>query len=81
MQMDVAPGEIIMEQGAEGDNLYVIESGLCEVLIQGKGVVHRYDNEGSFGELALMYNAPRAATVQGPRRPPCLHLHARAMLG
>lgn len=26
-------------------------------------VVFTYDNEGSFGELALMYNCPRAATV------------------
>jgi len=25
--------------------------------------VASYDNKGSFGELALMYNAPRAATV------------------
>jgi hypothetical protein len=26
-----------------------------------------YDNKGSFGELALLYNMPRAATVQvGP---------------
>lgn len=23
----------------------------------------RYDNKGSFGELALMYNTPRAATI------------------
>lgn len=26
--------------------------------------VASYDNAGSFGELALMYNMPRAATVQ-----------------
>jgi cAMP-dependent protein kinase regulator len=26
--------------------------------------VSSYDNAGSFGELALMYNMPRAATVQ-----------------
>ena len=25
--------------------------------------VHQYDNAGSFGELALMYNTPRAATI------------------
>lgn len=25
--------------------------------------VGRYDNHGSFGELALMYNTPRAATI------------------
>ena len=26
--------------------------------------VHTYDNSGSFGELALLYNMPRAATIQ-----------------
>lgn len=26
-------------------------------------LVHTYDNRGSFGELALMYNQPRAASV------------------
>ena len=26
--------------------------------------VMTYDNKGSFGELALLYNMPRAATVQ-----------------
>jgi len=26
--------------------------------------VHTYENSGSFGELALLYNMPRAATVQ-----------------
>ena len=32
--------------------------------IDGEEVkVASYDNKGSFGELALMYNAPRAATV------------------
>lgn len=31
----------------------------------GKQVlVHTYNNKGSFGELALMYNMPRAATIQ-----------------
>lgn len=25
--------------------------------------VGKYDNKGSFGELALMYNTPRAATI------------------
>jgi cAMP-dependent protein kinase regulator len=26
--------------------------------------VHTYDSSGSFGELALLYNMPRAATIQ-----------------
>lgn len=31
-------------------------------------LVGGYDNSGSFGELALMYNMPRAATVQVPKK-------------
>jgi len=27
-------------------------------------LVFTYDNVGSFGELALMYNTPRAATIK-----------------
>jgi len=27
-------------------------------------LVGKYDNTGSFGELALMYNMPRAATIK-----------------
>lgn len=29
-----------------------------------KKLVGKYDNVGSFGELALMYNMPRAATIE-----------------
>uniref|UniRef100_A0A1I8JP85 cAMP-dependent protein kinase type II regulatory subunit n=1 Tax=Macrostomum lignano TaxID=282301 RepID=A0A1I8JP85_9PLAT len=49
------PGEKVITQGEDGDNFYVIESGVYDIY---------YDNKGSFGELALMYNAPRAATIQ-----------------
>ena len=34
------------------------------VVIDGKDtLVGNYENTGSFGELALMYNMPRAATI------------------
>jgi hypothetical protein len=42
----------------------VLVKGLCEVLIDGVGKVHQYDNVGAFGELALMYSSPRAATIR-----------------
>ncbi|KOB74963.1 cAMP-dependent protein kinase R2 [Operophtera brumata] len=53
------PGEYIIRQGDDGDNFYVIENGCFDVL-----VVHTYEGSGSFGELALMYNMPRAASVR-----------------
>eukprot|EP00160_Parvularia_atlantis_P014345 Unigene3514_Nuclearia_a/m.10736 Unigene3514_Nuclearia_a/g.10736 ORF Unigene3514_Nuclearia_a/g.10736 Unigene3514_Nuclearia_a/m.10736 type:complete len:340 (-) Unigene3514_Nuclearia_a:405-1424(-) len=56
------------DQGAPGDNFYVVESGTFDVFVQ-KGdkpavKVVDYSAGASFGELALMYNAPRAATVR-----------------
>ncbi|XP_043079621.1 protein kinase, cAMP-dependent, regulatory, type II, alpha, B [Puntigrus tetrazona] len=63
----VKPGECIINQGDDGDNFYVIERGVFEIVIQKDGVsrcVGCYDHKGSFGELALMYNTPRAATIR-----------------
>eukprot|EP01043_Picozoa_sp_COSAG02_P010656 COSAG02_NODE_379_length_23528_cov_140.781510_12_plen_1640_part_00 len=58
-------GEDVITQGADGDNFYIIDRGVLEVFLQGvQGPVKRYDNVGSFGELALMYSQPRAATVR-----------------
>ncbi len=40
--------------------------GVYDIEVQKDGVgccVGQYDNKGSFGELALMYNTPRAATI------------------
>ena len=56
------PGHVIIKQGDEGDNFYILHEGECEFFVSG-------DSKGkagpgtSFGELALMYNSPRAATV------------------
>lgn len=55
-------GSNIITQGEEGDNFYVVDSGSFDVLVHGRKVVEVHDG-GSFGELALMYNTPRAATV------------------
>jgi len=60
------PNEKVIIQGDDGDNFYVIDSGTYDiyVVVDGKDkCVGSYDNTGSFGELALMYNMPRAATI------------------
>ncbi|XP_044070256.1 cAMP-dependent protein kinase type II-alpha regulatory subunit-like isoform X2 [Siniperca chuatsi] len=62
----VKPQEHIIDQGDDGDNFYVIEKGVYDIFVQKDGLsvcVGKYDNKGSFGELALMYNTPRAATI------------------
>lgn len=65
--IEVKEGEEIIKEGDEGDNFYVIESGIYEVWRRenDKNVLIRsYIDEGNFGELALMYNVPRTATVR-----------------
>lgn len=59
-------GDEVIRQGEEGDLFYVIEEGQCDVAIDGVGKVAEIDGGGGrdfFGELALLYNSPRAATV------------------
>lgn len=36
--------------------------GVFDIVVSGT-CVGQYNNKGSFGELALMYNTPRAATI------------------
>uniref|UniRef100_A0A3Q0SPZ2 cAMP-dependent protein kinase type II-alpha regulatory subunit n=1 Tax=Amphilophus citrinellus TaxID=61819 RepID=A0A3Q0SPZ2_AMPCI len=61
-ELKVKPQEHVIDQGDDGDNFYVIERGVYDIVVSGK-CVGQYDNKGSFGELALMYNTPRAATI------------------
>ncbi|CAH8542549.1 unnamed protein product [Heterobilharzia americana] len=62
----VLPGEKVITLGEDGDNFYVIEKGVYDIIVKvgdEEKTVGKYDNKGSFGELALMYNTPRAATI------------------
>ncbi|CAG8065859.1 unnamed protein product [Penicillium salamii] len=64
----------VISQGDAGDYFYIVEKGNFDIYIHSSGSVQSgpegLGNKvastgpgGSFGELALMYNAPRAATV------------------
>lgn len=62
MQLDiVAAGTVVIKQGETGDFFYVLEEGQVSFAVDGTHV-----GQGgpgcSFGELALLYNCPRAAT-------------------
>ena len=51
----------IIQQGEVGDYFYVVEDGQVSFSVDGKHV-GSCSRGGSFGELALLYNCPRAAT-------------------
>ncbi|XP_041474576.1 cAMP-dependent protein kinase type I-beta regulatory subunit-like isoform X1 [Lytechinus variegatus] len=56
-------GQVVIQQGDEGDNFYVIDSGEVDIFVDGERVVTLSEGS-SFGELALIYGTPRAATVK-----------------
>jgi putative peptide zinc metalloprotease protein len=60
---NVAPGAAVVEQGDVGDAFYAVADGQFEVVVDGRHV-GSCEPGGHFGELALLTNAPRAATVR-----------------
>mmetsp|Transcript_131755 Transcript_131755/g.421716 ORF Transcript_131755/g.421716 Transcript_131755/m.421716 type:complete len:768 (+) Transcript_131755:48-2351(+) len=73
-QEQVTAGTDIIRQGdLDADYFYIVQSGSFEVFVAGQegksaesagAAVGSIDAGGSFGELALLYFAPRAATVK-----------------
>jgi len=66
---DFQTGTMVINQGDDGDNLYVVETGKlkCTKRFQPtEDPVHLKDYVPgeAFGELALLYNAPRAASIE-----------------
>jgi cAMP-dependent protein kinase regulator len=57
-------GDVIIKEGEPGENFYLLEDGAAEVFKSGtEQSVKTYGKGDYFGELALLNNAPRAASV------------------
>jgi CRP-like cAMP-binding protein len=67
-QRTVAPGEIVFRAGDPGDALYIVASGGVEVLHDdGQSVLAQLGPGQPFGEMALLSDGERTATVRaGP---------------
>lgn len=67
-------GSTVIKQGDEGEHFYVVESGTLDITVAMKDDPAKGSNEvqvgvpyvpgSAFGELALMYGSPRAATIR-----------------
>lgn len=57
-------GDNIVTEGATGDKFYLIESGTCEISKQNEGVIGTIGKGNYFGEVALLNDLPRQATVK-----------------
>ncbi|HET7744554.1 MAG TPA: MFS transporter [Gaiellaceae bacterium] len=61
--VSVPRGSVVIEQGAEGDRFFVVADGEVEIVRDGQVVARRGRGVG-FGEIALLYDVARTATVR-----------------
>lgn len=65
--VNFAKDEEIIKQGDQGDKFYILISGHCDVIRDGKKVNECFPGN-CFGDWALLYNQPRAATVKATEK-------------
>jgi CRP-like cAMP-binding protein len=71
--LEFGPGDVVFLQGDQGDRLFIVKSGVLEVLSTPtdgtEQVPLAYLGTGEvLGELALLTGSPRTATVRSPER-------------
>jgi signal transduction histidine kinase len=79
VRLQLARGDVLMEEGTDPDGLYILMDGELEVT-RGKGagqVVLAVQGPGTFvGEMSLLERAPRSATVRAIRPSELLRIGA-----
>jgi CRP-like cAMP-binding protein len=69
--ISVPKGEVLMRKGDTGHALYILQEGLLDIFLSGTVEEGAGDFKlragDSFGELALLYDTPRAATISAVR--------------
>jgi cAMP-dependent protein kinase regulator len=68
---------VVVKQGDTGNVFYILEEGTAKAVKDGATVM-QYESGNFFGELALLHDAPRAASIITTSKCSCLGLERKA---
>ncbi len=78
-----ADGEVVFREGDAGDELFMLLSGIMHVYVERDNNVISYNRLQAgefFGEMALLEDVPRSATVQAEAPSTCLTLSRQGFM-
>ena len=78
-----ADGEVVFREGDTGDRLFMLLSGIMHVYVERDNNVISYNRLQAgefFGEMALLEDVPRSATVQAEAPSTCLTLSRQGFM-
>ena len=77
-QIEVPEGKVLTREGDRGSEFFVVVEGQARVMVRDRGRVSPLGPGASFGELSLLDQGPRSASVEAETDMQLLVLNARS---
>lgn len=72
-EVEVEPGALVIREGDDGEEVYILDEGELECFknedgLQGAPVMKEIKEGEMFGELSMLYNIPRTASIRARKK-------------
>jgi CRP-like cAMP-binding protein len=75
----IKKGEVIFNEGDDGDSTYILLSGGIDIIVEGKGIVHSMQGGEILGEIGLVTKSSRTASAVANTDSVMLQLYAEIL--